>query len=386
MNVFALSAILLTTLTLKTESVIAAIRNPLVLLSIALFSWMALSFSWTVAEPTDAIEGLRKYGKFLYVAFIYIALTRSNIHPTNLLYAFALTSSTLGCVSLAISFGDASWGRHLGNLLQLEIGPPSDPTIGRSYIAQGLYLVLSGPILMHYLWRNQLRVLYRNALSCAIIVVCLYVPIWLLNGWTAHLVLICGLIGLFVQLVMAKATGPLIKLTLLTAVFSALIMINTPQVFHKSNLQSSVAQHLEQRELTSVGIRLSLWEAGVIGWSNAPFFGHGVGSYSAVYERYTKHPELNWKQSHAHSEYVNLMVQGGVVGLTLWCLIGAYAIKKGVTTYRSGNRESGALIVFLTAAFGGGAFVNPFMWDAAQGVLGTLLVASIALFTEEKSK
>lgn len=385
MNITAVLAATAALVSMKRSSLVEAFRHPLVLASTLLFIWLSASLLWTVANPTDALAALRKYAKLLYVPLIFTAfITCSRIPVERMLTAFATTTVALGAFSLFLSFGTSNLSATLSQLLLVHIGNPDDPTIARSYISQGTYLVLTAGLLAWCLANSSRATLYRKTALIALIVLCIVVPLWLFRGYTAFLVLASGLLSVFVATIMIGN-----KKALLITLSSAVIVAGTlavfpPKVLEKGRLHVAVTQHLESKTLSSVGIRLTQWEAGLKALADAPIIGHGVGSYAAVFPRYNSFSELNWKQSQPHSEYILLAVQGGIVALSFWIFLIFKALQKGLRLARAVNPQDGMLIIFLTTAYAGGALVNPFVWDAAQGVLGMILIATVALLNRDE--
>jgi O-antigen ligase len=70
--------------------------------------------------------------------------------------------------------------------------------------------------------------------------------------------------------------------------------------------------------------RLAHWQAALNMAQNRPWLGVGFGNYEVVYEQYRL---INWHEplGHAHNYYLNLLAEGGVIGLTgyisLWLIV-----------------------------------------------------------------
>ena len=384
MNITAVLAATTSLISMKRASLVEAIRHPLVLASTLLFIWLSVTLLWTVAAPNDALAALRKYAKLLYVPLIFTAfITCPRIPAERMLFAFATTTVALGVLSLLLSFGPSSLGLTLSQSLPVHIGSPDDPTVARSYISQGTYLVLTAGLLAWYLANSSRASLNKKTTLMLLIVLCVFVSLWLFRGYTAFLVLASGLLSVFLAAIILGN-----KKALLVTLSSAVIAAGTlaafpPRVLEKGHLHVAVSQHLKSKTLSSVGIRVTQWEAGLSALADAPIIGHGAGSYATVFPRYNTFPELNWHQSQPHSEYVSLAVQGGIVALSIWIFLIIKALQKGLRLASAVNPQDGMLVTFLIGAYAGGALVNPFVWDSAQGVLGMILIATIALLTRD---
>lgn len=74
--------------------------------------------------------------------------------------------------------------------------------------------------------------------------------------------------------------------------------------------------------------RLNIWKVTINEWKNSPIFGNGPGSTEAMLQQYF--PNI----SHPHNEYLRLLHDYGIVGLTLWLLI-CYFLMKNLITFRN---------------------------------------------------
>jgi O-antigen ligase len=62
--------------------------------------------------------------------------------------------------------------------------------------------------------------------------------------------------------------------------------------------------------------RLPLWHATLEMWMDRPLFGHGWGTYEGLLPGYRLRP-LGDYYDHAHSEYLEVLAEGGIVGFTI---------------------------------------------------------------------
>jgi O-antigen ligase/tetratricopeptide (TPR) repeat protein len=67
-------------------------------------------------------------------------------------------------------------------------------------------------------------------------------------------------------------------------------------------------------EDVSLAARGSLWRESLAAWVDAPLFGHGWGAWNTAWVLHERGPHL-YAYGHAHSEPVEVLVEGGVLGL-----------------------------------------------------------------------
>ncbi len=93
----------------------------------------------------------------------------------------------------------------------------------------------------------------------------------------------------------------------------------------------------------SVRVRLLMWRDSLAIIRDAPWFGHGGGSFRWIYEHYKTHSLQNWFR-YAHNEYLQVAVEYGIVGLVLFLgVIGRIIVYLLGVVLRS-RRERGAYL------------------------------------------
>src|SRR5260370_1005250 len=96
-------------------------------------------------------------------------------------------------------------------------------------------------------------------------------------------------------------------------------------------------------------LRFSLWQLSLQAWTHFPLFGSGLGTFLEAFRRVQPH-DFNYLVEFAHSDPLQLLVTGGLIGLAL----GATAIIALLAALlhhwkREPRREESA---FILAAFG----------------------------------
>jgi O-antigen ligase len=93
------------------------------------------------------------------------------------------------------------------------------------------------------------------------------------------------------------------------------------------------------QEATLLEGRVVAWQAGIEMFRDFPLTGTGFGSFSEIFARYL--PAGSAKRwNHAHNDYVELLLEGGVVAgvLVVWLLVGY--VRRVTGSLRGGGRVS----------------------------------------------
>lgn len=97
------------------------------------------------------------------------------------------------------------------------------------------------------------------------------------------------------------------------------------------------------------GLRLPIWETSVTAWKQFPVFGSGLGTFREAFRR-VQPRELDSLVEKAHSDPLQLLVTGGVVGATFGVLLSASLFVLLLRRWRAQrHREESAMIL---AGFG----------------------------------
>jgi O-antigen ligase len=376
------------------------IKHPISILCVALFAWLALSMLWSIAPRDEMIEGIFKYRKLLYVPLVAMLLLSARVKPWFLMNFFvagcllvcvgSLFSSS-GLASVVLGPPNAQSGWYLGGTGEKHwflLGPPEKPTFGRSHIAQGTFLVITVVYLTGWFiaqLRNPKVHKSNLGLSFAAIILAIYVTLNL-GGLTGYVLLIMAFI-IFIYFIfragMYKAVWSLITLALLMSVAAYSLNESTYKRVNKS-----VKDYVEFRDagtLTSEGLRLTFWATGLKNWAVRPLWGWGVGSYAEVYSRDNSAPrELEKSRPQPHSEYILLIVQGGIAAIGVFLAIfwqSLCANKKDhkrvgeipdagqISNYFAFSNRTSIVLILIGATF------NSVVWDLAEGHMTCILLA-----------
>lgn len=380
-------------------------RSPIAILCIALFAWLALSMLWSIAPRDELIEGISKYRKLLYVPLVAMLLVSTRVKPWFLMNFFAVgclmvclgsLSSSTGLLEHLIGPQSPGGGWGLGGTPSKHwfyIGPPEAPTFGRAYIAQGAFLVISSVyligVLIHRFADRTKDALDLRLVAITLAIATMMLVVLNLGGRTGYLLLVAGVMLWVLKLLQERewrlALGLLLSVLVVIAGFFGI----SPKVIDRVQAAiTDVELYQESEALTSQGLRLRFWEAGIRMGFERPLTGWGIGSYAEVFSRDKRQPiEIANTRPQPHSEYVLQFVQGGGVAFLLFTALGFFvATNIFRIKFQRVDLAHGATLTISIAALllliDGG--FNSIIFDLAEGhalafLLGSLIAGSLTI-------
>jgi len=98
-----------------------------------------------------------------------------------------------------------------------------------------------------------------------------------------------------------------------------------------------VRDEVESRSDTRLN-RGTIWNVTIDLIKERPVTGAGFGAYATAITRFD-HSNGSWPLEQAHSEYLEILANGGIVGLTLFCLFFILAGRRAFRNLRAGDRS-----------------------------------------------
>lgn len=375
---------------LRREPLVAVVRSPIALCALLLFGWLALSSLWAVAPREELIEGVWKYRKLIFVILVATSLVVCRKNPGFLINFFLAGCAIVALGSLASRFGlmeyvlgppAATGGWPIGGTPQkswLYIGGPNNPTFGRNHITQGAFLVFASMFAVGRGWPALLGQSKSpvQGLTWSLLAVFYLVPVFLIQGRSGYLLALLGgifwvVFGLFKLRGWSRFLAPLLVIAVLGA-----LVYSSPYFFKRSyQAVDDVVRYSQTGEQTSQGERIRFWRAGLTLAAERPLIGYGAGGYAQAYSELKSEPEsLRSSRSQPHSEYVIVLVQGGVVGFALLVFIAILSMRSVSRTLDSQEEAAifgVALLFWIYASF------NSAIWDLGEGHFFGILLSLI---------
>lgn len=269
-----------------------------IVLSMLYISWILLSFLWT-SMPVDyqhpqAINSQQSVKAHLYLLGVVVLLfqiVRTEADLQWLLLAFLLGS--FGLLALFLQSYDPGVTTVRHGLKERDANEMS------------VQLALALPVALYLLSMSKfwwIRILSAVYLPLAI------VSIFATGSRTGFVVLLIGLLGVLPLLL---RSGVLIKLMSAVALCVAVIVaINTiPEKTFERILSTGSALTegtLNERSIT--------WQKAWVEWNQSPVFGHGLGSFRRMVNKYN----VDYT---AHNSFISISVEQGLVGLALYLMV-----------------------------------------------------------------
>lgn len=315
---------------------LVTIRNDLVAIaSIVLFVVCAFSLTWAGVLTPDHWSQLRGYSRLLYIPLIITLLSGAQVWQRRAWTAM-LTGMliTLAAYLLDIWFevpGTGSYGSHTAG-----------GGVFYHHIAQGMMLSFLGAYALHRALETSLnRTLRLLWLTVAISTLAgLIVVGQSRTGQLSVLVAYCLVVWTHLPKHLRFAG------LALTATLSCMLIMGSPRMQERFELAVQETSSFEQNgEHTSVGARLKAWEFTEQLIQQAPWLGHGVGSYrSLAYQHFAQSPICNLGVcEQPHNQFLLTIVETGVLG--------TLALAAFLVAPLCNRAESGSLAASLALPF-----------------------------------
>jgi O-antigen ligase len=91
-------------------------------------------------------------------------------------------------------------------------------------------------------------------------------------------------------------------------------------LFGPERLSQRLRSVTDPQEVT-IRERLYMWRSGLAMWRERPWLGVGSGGVKLLYSRYALPEAIKKRTSHVHSSPLQILIEGGMVGLAAWLWI-----------------------------------------------------------------
>ena len=361
--------------------------EPLVWMSLSLFAWLSLSVLWSVGPVQEIVESWSRYRRWAYVVLLSLGLVlllaRTSAKWCDDFYDRAWKFFFWGLVFNAA----VAWAIYAGlfqalfglradrvhvidwlGLFQFSLPAASNPSFGQSHISVSTFLVIGATGLVHRYFRYQQLLALIGAMFLGLTVL-------LLQSRTGYLLLgIALVLWLWHWWSRRRQTGSRAFLIAL-AIAVALATPLADQVRHRAaEAVSDVTNYVGRSDAvaqTSQAIRIDFWRSSLEMPQGSDWLvGVGVGGYAQAYRGLHGREPLDGS-GQPHSEYLAMLTQGGLIGLSLWLaiLLRAYWLSR---RYGLGFESHALLLVAVSGLF------NSIMWNREEGHFLALLLALLA--------
>jgi O-antigen ligase len=342
-------------------------------LTLSLFAMLVLAWSWSVAPQDEVLQALNKYRKLLFLP-IAIALVWNDGRLARkgfLAFMAGAAVLTLGCYLVWLNLvppAKENWWKA---------GTPDNAFAFKSYITIGVLLGFAAAACWAY--TTYAPTLRMRIISIVGGVLFAFPVLFLMNGRTGYVVVLCASIGLLFLRFRQKWKLLIASLAILCGVFAVIYGLSGVMEKRTENMVHEVHNYSETNELNSSGTRLTFYVAGLKMFLAHPFFGTGTASFAENFvptaHKYSTpdEPDFYNVRAQPHSEVVLMAVQLGVIGLGLYfALLATLGL-----VYRKQKTYQADLLFLLCISFAVPACFNSLMWDITEGHWFVLLAGCL---------
>lgn len=275
---------------------------------IAAFAWLAFTLLWTEAiSMQEALFVLYGHARILWLAVaLYLVATPQR--------SWKVLQFLMGGQAFVVVLSWLLWaGVPLAWITSKY--PPEQGIAFTSTLEQPVM----GTLLLVSLWAFRGRLAqelpgrFGKWMLYAFMAITVINMFFVMTGRTGYLVMM-----VFLTLVLLKALPKRARLLVaVVPVVAAALLFQFSDRFQHRVLQvrDDISQYEKGNLDTSQGTRLDNWRVALAGIQEKPWIGHGVGSFSRVYE--LNHGHENRLVRDPHQQYLFWWVEGGALGFAL---------------------------------------------------------------------
>jgi len=130
-------------------------------------------------------------------------------------------------------------------------------------------------------------------------------------------------------------------------------------------VHSDISQYKQGQGMTSIGLRLHMWQGAIEIWKNNPVLGVGTGGYRTAFRGVAVDPQYVI-YSHPHNSILHIAVSYGMVGVFIFMWLVCLVVQRG---WRARSRVEGRIILVSLFVIGVGSLTDTQIMGHATGVL-----------------
>jgi len=324
----------------------SAFKTPASILGILLFSFIALKSFSSIADWQLAKGDIAHYRKLLAIPLL-IALFHNTALKKNLVYSYLLGVCFLITPTIIDGFGMSAITSKISLFPRIPGYNVGDFTYWKNHIIHGFHVaILFSAALLHSIFYKRLR---KTSILISLLAIT-----DLLFFIKARAALICLIVIIcYFMITVSKNNKKIILLSAIFAVLISSIYFTSPSVQQrvKSSVNELSSFNSKNDISTSGGTRLHYWQISWDMFLKAPLTGMGGGSFKQTLIM-TNDPLLPQAHGHCHNEYISLLSQYGIVGISLFIYLLFIAFKdasKSNDIWISGISKMGLIIFAINA-------------------------------------
>lgn len=277
------------------------LKDKVILTGILLALTFTIGVLYSQASWNYSLRVWDKYLKICYLLFFLPFFTQKKARHQALLFFL-----------LSVMISEIFAYLHYFNIVNLGF-PSSKHWLFVQDIDSGFIVSFAAYLLVNFALDNK----KFRTLSCICFLVCTIDVLFLNQERTGYLIYL-GLTGLlFLQRFRWK--GLVSALLVVPLLFASIYFTSSKFQDRINQVATNITAYQQGNKETSIGLRLTFAEYSLKVIKEHLLFGSGTGSFEEIY-RSMNGPKINnatWP-AHPHNEYVSILFQLGVVGLTIF--------------------------------------------------------------------
>lgn len=327
--------------------------NPVALLAILLFAWLALGMGYATVPFGERLGMLNKYRELLLIP-VLVPLFRT---PRERELALAFFAAAMGITLLA------SYGIALGiasPLGMLEV-TPENPVVFKRQITHNFFMAFAA--FLFAVWALEARTPGKRVIFWAAALLAATNVLFMVQGRTGYVVMAALIALLFFERLRLK--GVIAAAVLVGVLFTGAYGVS--QNF-KSRIdlavQEGMAWRPDEAQSSSIGWRLEYLTNSVAVFVRHPILGVGTGGFHQAYAEQVAGTEKE-RTHNPHNEYLMIAVQVGLPGLALLLLLFGTQLRLAARLPCATDRILARGVALAMAI---GCLFNSFLLDHAEGL------------------
>lgn len=340
--------------------------EPVVWIMGLFFLMFFLGTFYSHADSAAQLSTIKRYSRYFFCIFLLPVFLSERVR-----YLALQAFLAAGVLTLILVFLKAM------NLVVLRANTDMF-TIFKTHIDTGFALVMSAYLALLFSERTSNKLLKYFYWIFTLLVI--FATFYLGYSRSVYLV-ISGLALLFTYQSYGRRSA--LALSAFLPFFFGFVFLTSP-VFKEQFVTASQGYHQFQqvgdKTNMSAGIRANFYETGLRAVKQHWFFGTGTGSIN--YAMSTIDKNLPTRVNNLHNEYLNILVQFGVLGLVLLLALfySVWRMSLGLSPYYKRLMQAVLLSTIL------GSLLNSWLMDSVEGYFfGLILVLCLASRIEEKT-
>lgn len=322
---FLLAALLALLLGAWRGQMVAVLRHPVVLSSLALFGFIALSGVWSEA-PWPAMQAqLLRNAPLLLVPLFALSCLAAAAGPTVWRRRCAWAFSSIMLLTLVLSFAHMAWGAWSSNPWPFPYKGEGH-AIFRVHITHNVLMSLAVALWLGLaLWQRHWPRWQRAALAL-LALLGVYNIVWMVPGRTGYLTLL----AVFAALALTRLRPRHWLLAVAAVAVAGVVAVQT-----SASLQGRIDRTLNEvrtfetdkhtftgkpGEVNPSDHRLAIWREALRTISRNPLAGHGVGSYRQAFCAQVVPADMcqYGAGQHPHNQVLFQTIEGGAIGAAVY--------------------------------------------------------------------